>query len=904
MSSIDDQTAVTITIGRLPGGASDGREVADTAPIFGSTATIGRYVVLDQLGKGGMGTVYAAYDSKLDRRVALKLLRASASQSEGKRLEREAMALAKLSHPNIVHVYDTGVHQDHVFIAMELVDGEPLKRWMEREPRPDWRAVLRAYLQAARGVAAAHEQGLIHLDIKPSNILVGNDGRVRVADFGLARMHDHDSDEPVETQPISVEGYLSALSTSSSGRLYERLTATGAMKGTPIYMAPECLQGTPGLAADQYSFCVSLYADLYGRLPFATEQPGFDIVRLTEHKVRGAIEARPPESEVPPWLHAVVVRGLAPDPQERYSSMNALIAALQDDPTKRRRARVRLAAFVAMSMIAAAALSMLLWTMAREDKVCQGLERELHPVWNGEIKSQIRTAFGNSGLPYAADTSDRVSASLDEYARSWLAMRAEACEATHLEARQPEDVMYLRIACLDRRRAQLGELAKLFATSADSDVVNKAVSAIQSLPPINNCGNIDMLRAAIPLPEDPQSRSRIEALQSRIDRLEALHLTGKYNQGVKESEAILAEVADLDHPPVVARAMYWLGVLKEEAGTLVGIEEIFHSAIQLAAEAKDDALVSRAWARLVRHVAEAQRKPKRALVYFAALSAAMKRTDDQLARASSLQSMGYVLEGLGRYPEAEQSYREALAILETVLGPDHLEVAMLIQQLAVTAGDLGRYEKAVAGYRRSAAIFEKTLGTEHPDLAIVLNNLAYTLVYLGKHDSAVDYYQQALDISKKVSEPDHPDLMYVLAGLGRALAHSERIEEAEPLTRRALTILENAGGRDHPDLAWPLLVLGELHLIREEPAQSVVALQRALALDNRIYHAEIQLTLAQAVVASGGDLQRATELAGEARDYYQHIGNQPMLARASRWLSEHQATARRAGSKLSVGGSL
>ncbi|MCG8418532.1 MAG: serine/threonine protein kinase [Proteobacteria bacterium] len=180
-SNATDANAATVLIGPGDGGMP---ESAETLRGVSPTVTIGRYAVLEELGRGGMGTVYAAYDDKLDRRVAIKLLSASASGREGRRLEREALALARLSHSNIVHVYDVGAHENQMFIAMELIDGEPLNRWVKREPRPGWREVLEVCLQAGRGIAAAHEQGLVHRDIKPSNILVGNNGGVCVADFG------------------------------------------------------------------------------------------------------------------------------------------------------------------------------------------------------------------------------------------------------------------------------------------------------------------------------------------------------------------------------------------------------------------------------------------------------------------------------------------------------------------------------------------------------------------------------------------------------------------------------------------------------------------------------------------------------------------------------------------------
>jgi serine/threonine protein kinase len=229
---------------------------------------VGRYVLLDAVGSGGMGVVYAAYDPELDRKVAIKLLRfdrlgSEAGERDRLRLQREAQAIARLSHPNVVHVYDVGTFGDQVFVAMEFVAGRTLRQWAEEEPRP-WREVVDRFALAGRGLAAAHAAGLIHRDFKPDNVLLGDDGRVRVVDFGLAR--------PAGQQPAP-EGER----TPSGGTLAHPLTEWGVVVGTPAYMAPEQLRGEASdERSDQLSFCVSLYETLYGERPFpgGSSSPG------------------------------------------------------------------------------------------------------------------------------------------------------------------------------------------------------------------------------------------------------------------------------------------------------------------------------------------------------------------------------------------------------------------------------------------------------------------------------------------------------------------------------------------------------------------------------------------------------------------------------------------------------
>ena len=232
--------------------------------------SIGRYLVLSLLGRGGMGRVYAAYDPQLDRRVALKLLHTTGgSEGARRRLAREARALGKLSHPNVVQVHDVGEHRGDVFVAMELVEGQSLDAWCRGTPKPAWQEVLTAYLDAARGLAAAHAKGLVHRDVKPANILRGNDGRVRVADFGLAAGQEGQTRSASDPAPRAASDVLDdeaavsetlPASMSPAAAPDERLTATGAVLGTPLFMAPEQHEGLRATeASDQYSLCAALH---------------------------------------------------------------------------------------------------------------------------------------------------------------------------------------------------------------------------------------------------------------------------------------------------------------------------------------------------------------------------------------------------------------------------------------------------------------------------------------------------------------------------------------------------------------------------------------------------------------------------------------------------------------------
>ncbi|MCY1004043.1 protein kinase [Nannocystis pusilla] len=243
-----------------PGRTRSHPRVPDEPP---APTRIRHFTVLRQIGQGGMGVVLSAFDDELDRKVAIKLMRPSHGDSLGRaRLQREAQAMAKLAHPNIARVYEVGEFEGRVYIVMEYVQGETLRAWLRRGPHP-WRDVSAILQQAGRGLAVAHAAGLVHRDFKPDNVMVAEDGFVRVLDFGLAR-----AVEAGEAN-FGADPRLFAPVTHSTGSLSEPLTEAGTLVGTPPYMSPEQFALQPiGVESDQFSFCVVLYEGLHGARPF------------------------------------------------------------------------------------------------------------------------------------------------------------------------------------------------------------------------------------------------------------------------------------------------------------------------------------------------------------------------------------------------------------------------------------------------------------------------------------------------------------------------------------------------------------------------------------------------------------------------------------------------------------
>ncbi|HEY8379437.1 MAG TPA: serine/threonine-protein kinase, partial [Nannocystis sp.] len=302
-----------LTLASVPGGGDGGHfEELKIGTV------VGRYVIVEKVGAGAMGVVFAAYDPELNRKIALKFLhmRGSANLQARARLLREAKSLARLSHPNVVAVHDVGTYGDHVFLAMEFVAGRTLTAWLKEQPRR-WPEIVDVLSHAGEGLAAAHDAGIVHRDFKPDNVLIGDDGRVRVLDFGLARAAA-DAD-PTSAASDARAALVSASVSASRSRESEHeellVTRTGALVGTPAYMSPEQHLGQPADAlSDQFSFCVTLYQALYGVRPFS----GTRLSALAYQIIQGKVEPPPAGARVPAWLRRVIVRGLSISPEQRH----------------------------------------------------------------------------------------------------------------------------------------------------------------------------------------------------------------------------------------------------------------------------------------------------------------------------------------------------------------------------------------------------------------------------------------------------------------------------------------------------------------------------------------------------------------------------------------------------------
>jgi serine/threonine protein kinase/tetratricopeptide (TPR) repeat protein len=931
---------------------------------------VGRYVILDQLGQGGMGVVYKAYDPELDRSVALKLLQTEGGAGGGiqrDRLLREAQALARLSHPNVVAVHDVGSVGEQVFIAMEFVDGMTLRRWLKVRARSS-PEILAAFLAAGEGLAAAHRAGLVHRDFKPDNVVVGSDDRVRVLDFGLVRAAgavprapSADEPQPVDvdrgpeedaavtqaerSKAKSVEPPASAASTptrsgaptrerdSSSAqgsRLSLSLTRVGTIMGTPRFMAPEQHLGEAAdPAADQFSFCVALYWALYGAFPFGDSTTQEVLDNILQRRI-----AEPPAgATVPRWLRQVLVRGLAPHAQERFPSMEALLAALRADP---RAARARWALYA--GGVALCALAVGIGTLrGHRPALCAGAEAKLVGVWDDARKTEMRAAFRQIERPWAAQAYERASRVLDEYARNWVAMHTSACEATRVRGEQSEELLDLRMECLDQRAHELGALADVFI-SADDRVVQKAVQAAESLTPLAGCANAAALKAPTRLPSDPVARAQVEAVRERIARGLALMNAGKYKEDLAWMKPVVEEARRVNHPPTEAWALRLYGGLQRFAGDATEADATYKQALLAAERGKDDQRAAQACIGLVRSWIDRQSGSPEARFWGDQAAAWVSRLggSDPALEVHLESALAAIAWGRDDYDEAQRHDQRGLALAEKAFGADSVEFAKTLGDLATDYYEMGQYQQSDEYGERELAIEEKALGPTHPSVGEALSNRALDLIALARLDEAEQTLIRAGAILRPVSLPGNPwlgeidaamgktnelqgryaDALRVLraalaeqkeqdtiavlmTGVGSVLNRQRKFSEALSLHQKALAIKERFYGGPHRLMGDSLLGIGLARIGLGQPALAIAPLERADALVHldRESHGLVRQALAQALASSrsGADARaRIRTLLTQARADLTptaklHSGE---LAQIEAWLTHLDASNR------------
>ncbi len=944
---------------------------ADMAPApprasLAPATKVSRYVVLYEVGAGGMGVVYAAFDPELNRKIALKILtpkpsgstrdkpgRSKRERSAGQaaaRLMREAQAIARLSHPNVVTVYDVGRHGDAVFVAMEFIEGLTLTKWLEQEER-SLDEIRQVFAMAGRGLSAAHAAGLVHRDFKPDNVLVSPEGRVRVLDFGLARadpthasqlsqvshavrasLASHDSDDDDD---VPGDGVPQMRDFGDSDVLSAPLTLDDAVVGTPRYMAPEQHAGV-GVDArsDQFSFCVALYQALYRQEPFSANRL-HELVRL---KQQGRITPIPSDARVPPWLEELVMRGLSPRPAMRWASMDAVVDALEQDREGKRR---RWLGFGGAAALVAVVVAVTSQRLASVEKPCQDGASHFEGLWDEPRRELLERAVLGTGLPYAghtwAEVERRVQADLD----GWVETYRDTCEATRVRGEQSDELLDLRMSCLQDHLSETRAVLDVLA-EPDPAVVQRAVAMVSGLPGLEGCANAEQLRARLPPPQDESTRTRVDQLRQALRQAGVRKAVRRVDEARTQVQEVLAEAETLGYEPLRVETLVALGTVLEQAGDFLQAEARLREGLWAALRVGHDAIAARAAIQLVSVVGDRLARYDEGLMWAEQAEALLDRVDEQgLPRGSLFNNVGNVwhrkgdkqqalsyyqraialraeLEGvdgpnlaiervnlgnaqlaLGQYDAALASYRESEAALRLALGDGHPQIAMAVASIGLVYASTGRPADALAQQLRALPDFEAWLGPDHIFVATTVSNIGIALRELGRLDEAEARLRQAQQLFEKSLGPEHPQVAACLYNLGRVRADEGRYDEALRLHERALDLRAKRFDEDNDELVESRLAIAELQRLRGEPATAIAAIEALASVGERSgldpsLRGTIHLELARARWDAGQEVTRVRADLERARAFLREAGEggHQTMGQLEAWDREHAVDER------------
>jgi tetratricopeptide (TPR) repeat protein/predicted Ser/Thr protein kinase len=852
---------------------------------------VGRFIPLKVLGQGGMGVVFAAYDPGLDRKVALKLLATGEStdlETGRVRLLREAQAMARVSHPHVIPVFEVGTWGEQVFVAMEFVDGGTLRSWLEERPR-SWREVLEKFLAAGQGLAAAHAAGVVHRDFKPANVLVSQGGRVYVTDFGLARRVSAPLIEEMAARREQVAAPGGTLA------LDEPLTAHGLVMGTPNYMSPEQFRGEVlDARSDQFSFCAALYRALYNARPFdpnrmseaaagrdpARAQAGSSVQATVNLRSGGAapaflIQEPPHEAKVPAWVRSAVMRGLSLHPDGRFPSMEALLEALSQERLQARSRRWAGAASLA-GMVLLGVGGVTYW----QAQVCAGAEQPMAEIWGAGTRQKVEASFRATGSPLAQEMFQRASRVLDQYTASWARQSTEACEATRVRQVQTEALLSQQVVCLERRRKDLQALVKVLA-EVDSKGVEKSLDAVHALPSPRDCADLEALSEQQARPADPERRAELEQLEGQLAEVKALLDMNRYPAALEQVQQLAPRVLATGYLPLVAELRFhegWLQALlgKKDEGARLLEQAVFDAetgradrleisilnkllfvegersrfeeaerwarwgeatARRLGGEPvlESDLLVNRA------NVALLREQPKEARELLAQARALQEQVLEpgHPKRARVTFTLGVTLLRLGETEQAAAMLEEALRQTEAAVGSLHLDTARRHQALSMALREKKDFARALEHAQASVTTHKALLAADHLKIAEALDEQGMSLLGLARYDEALRVYEEALAGKRQRLPPDHDDLHYSYDGVGQALLGLGRTREAIETLRQALTFT-----------GVPPEMLGE----------SGFALARALRQEGRHEEARVEAARARERFTQAGRTGRAADV--------------------------------------------
>jgi len=872
-------------------------EASDPTAMLQRGFRVGRFTVLELLGKGGMGVVFSAYDDILDRRVALKLVHERRADARWQaRILREAKALARLSHPNVVQIYEAGEFGQKIYLAMELIQGGTLREWLRGRAeaegdasgdgatapaRPVYQEVLRCFESAGRGLAAAHRVGLVHRDFKPDNVLVGEDGRVYVVDFGLV------SGVEVEADEEAMKGLATSVLAERLRALDPDLTQEGAIMGTVSYMSPEQLDGRPSTAlSDQFSFCVALYEALHGARPFTG---------ATVEAIRGNISANhraavSERREVPPHVRSAIERGLAIDPSARWPSIEELLDVLARDPSRRRR---RLLGWTFVAILVVSSLLGYQALERHENALCLDRGEVAVDEW-AEARPSIEGVFLGTDSPIREDTWSRVDDVLSTWAGEWSEARADAC----LAVRRREDFAPRREVCLERQAVQFRGLISALE-EIDKEGVGNAVRAAGKLPRVARCQSANLLLLAVESEADGTGRGGADTARAQLARARGFLYTGGYSRGREIVDEVLAAGQGAIDDAVRAEALLLRARFLRKAGDFERAREEARGTFFLAGRIGHDRVATEASIVLLgitgADLGEAggveRWKPLAEM-----LLARLGLDRESLAGTYHL-TLGAGYRRSGAYHEAEQHYQLAREIYAATLGPSDPALAQVENNLGILREAQGDKEGALVHLARGLELVSVALGADHPEVAMYLGNIGTTYMLMGEFERSIEYILRALEIEERIYDDNHPQIGFSLHTLSTAQEQLGRNKEARAGYQRAAKIFEKHYGKDHEYVFAVILGMANIAWSEGDREEALAGYERVVEHEESLEGAKTEdrasalFTLAEALGDMEREPARARALAEKALELYRSMGEYtpPAADNVARWLELHPA---------------
>ncbi len=561
--------------------------------------------------------------------------------------------------------------------------------------------------------------------------------------------------------------------------------------------------------------------------------------------------------------------------QAEHLKLNPAEKAFLNKSQRHFRQKHRRTAAAAVVVIAALTLGVFALLKNYRLGLCQSTDLEMAGVWDQTLKKKVETAFLATGRHNAQDTYNRVAQGLDLYLQTWHTARTEACEATMIRGTQSDQLMDLRMACLDRKRAAMKELITIFSTQADAKVVDNAVSAVTAQTSLSDCQDTRALSARVPLPKDPAVRRKVEDLRKQVDKATSLENAGKYSESYQEAQAALTVAQELDYLPIEAEVLLQLGSAEDQLAKYAQAESTLKKAVVFADVSGSDEIRANALVDLIWVVGYRQGRFDDALKIGVSAKAVLDRLHENGGlRAAFHRDIGIMYAQKSDTDQAMKHYKQALSIREKVFGPQHPTTAMVLTSMGLIFNEWAEYERSLTYFERALSIWKKSFGPDHVRAALARNNLGMVLSNQGKFDKALEYYMQVLEIFEKTLGPDHPDVATTLYNIGFAYKGKGERDKALEYFKQALGIWEKSVGPQNSDVAMVLNNIGNELRAKGDYDQALKYQKRSLKIRERIFgpdHPRVASVLINLGVLADtmGDSHRAMEAFNRSLEIYE-----------------------------------